>query len=129
MIWCSRQDFQQGMNFLRRAQIMFERRPEPVRQSHEQQAASNHTLTIFYLAQAYAGLQKSSLSARFCAETMSQQLEHNTSGRRPEDARSKDPFDCRDWVRNCCTLSDYFVNEGMFWTAEYLLQSAATMCE
>lgn len=129
MLWCNRQGHGQGMNYLRRAQIMFEKRPDSVRQACEQKAADNYTLTMFYLAQAYGALRKPGLSARFCAETMSQQLDHNTSGTRPREALERDPFDCKDWVRNCCALSDFFINECMFWTAEYLLQSAAIMCE
>lgn len=127
MLWCNRQGFSEGMNFLRRAQIMFTKRPQAVKDSIEQRADDNFTLTMFYLAQAYGALQKPALSARFCAETMSRQLEYNTPGRRPTELTEKDPFDCKDWVRNCCSLSDYFINEGMFWTAEYLLHSGLAM--
>jgi len=129
MLWCNRQGHKEGMNYLRRAQIMYEQRPKAVRDEVEQRAADNFTLTMFYLAQAYGALQKPGLSARFCAETMSQQLEHNTSGARAQEQRERDPFDCKVWVRNCCALSDFFVNECMFWTAEYLLHSAVIMCE
>lgn len=129
MLWCHRQNHAEGMNFLRRAQIMFLNRPAAVRETHDEQADNNYTLTMFYLAQAYGGLQKPALSARFCAETMSRQLEHNTGDRRPQEIKERDPFDCKDWVRNCCSLSDFFANECMFWTAEYLLHAAAAMCE
>lgn len=128
MLWCNRQGHAEGMNFLRRAQIMFVNRPQEVRDTCDQQSDNKYTLTIFYLAQAYGGLAKPGLSARFCAETLSRQLQHN-SAVRPKEMMEKDPFDCKDWVGNCCSLSEYFSNEGMFWTAEYLLYSAAVMCE
>jgi hypothetical protein len=128
MLWCNRYNHAEGMNFLRRAQIMFLNRPQAVRDTCDAQAENNYTLTMFYLAQAYGGLKKGGLSARFCAETMSRQLQHNI-GERPKEALERDPFDCKDWVRNCCSLSDFFANECMFWTAEYLLLSAAVMCE
>lgn len=131
MLWCNRHGHAEGMNYLRRAQIMFENRPDCVRQdpNYNQRSADNYTLTMFYLAQAYGALQKPGLSARFCAETMSQQLDHNTTGERKPDVKEKDPFDCKDWVRNCLSLSDFFVNEAMFWTAEYLLHSGSILCE
>jgi len=129
MLWCNRQGHGEGMNFLRRAQLMYLNRPEEVRTTCDQQAEEKYTLTMFYLAQAYGALNKPTLSARFCAKTMSQQLEHNTSGRRPKEMVEKDPFDCKDWVRNCCSLSDFFAGECMFWTAEYLLHAAKVMCE
>jgi len=128
MLWCNRHNHAEGMNFLRRAQIMYLNRPQAVKDTCEDQAENNYTLTMFYLAQAYGGLKKPGLSARFCAETMSRQLQHNI-GERPKEVIERDPFDCKDWVRNCCSLSDYFANECMFWTGEYLLHSAAVMCE
>lgn len=51
------------MNFLRRAQIMYERRPEKIRQEVEQKAADNYTLTMFYLAQVALGLPAKRLRA------------------------------------------------------------------
>jgi len=103
-------------------------RPASIKEACEDQAENNYTLTMFYLAQAYGGLKKGGLSARFCAETMSRQLQHNI-GDRPKEVMERDPFDCKDWVRNCCSLSDFFANECMFWTAEYLLHAALVMCE
>ena len=91
---------QEGMNFLRRAQVMYTWRPQAVRDACEARCENNYTMTMslgirpsmrsrysedssgciaglprFYLAQAYGALQKPVLSARFCAETMSRQLE------------------------------------------------------
>jgi len=129
MLWCNRGGHAEGMNFLRRAQIMFLNRPDSVREAEAARSEDNYTLTMFYLAQAYGALQKPGLSARFCAETMSRQLEHNTAGTRSKEVAERDPFDCKDWVRNCCSLSDFFVNECMFWTAEYLMHAAIVMCD
>ncbi|CAK0881264.1 unnamed protein product [Prorocentrum cordatum] len=129
MLWCNRHGFSEGFNYLRRAQIMFVNRPAVVREQREERANDHYTLTMFYLAQAYGHLQKPALSARFCAETMARQLEHNSPERRSKEALERDPFDCKDWVRNCCSLSDFFASECMFWTAEYLLHAACVMCQ
>jgi len=129
MLWCNRGGHKEGMNFLRRAQVMYVRRPQHVRDVCEERCENNYTMTMFYLAQAYGALQKPALSARFCAETMSRQLESNSLGLRSREITERDPFDAKDWIRNCCALSDFFINEGMFWTAEYLLHSALVMCE
>ncbi|CAJ1422020.1 unnamed protein product, partial [Effrenium voratum] len=128
MLWCNRGGHKEGMNFLRRAQVMYQKRPQAVRDQCEDRCENNYTMTMFFLAQAYGALQKPHLSARFCAETMSRQLESNTSGRSAE-IRERDPFDPKEWIRNCCALSDFFVNEGMFWTAEYCLHSGLVLCE
>lgn len=129
MLWCNRGGHKEGMNFLRRAQVMYMRRPQHVRDACEERCENNYTMTMFYLAQAYGALQKPALSARFCAETMSRQLESNSLGLRSQEISERDPFDAKDWIRNCCALSDFFINDGMFWTAEYLLHSALVMCE
>lgn len=129
MLWCNRQNHAEGMNFLRRAQIMYMNQPEEVKKAEGSRIEDNYTLTMFYLAQAYGALQKPALSALFCAKTMSRQLELNSSGRRSKEVTERDPFDCKDWIRNCCSLSDFFSNEGMFWTSEYLLHSASVMAE
>ncbi|CAK9049214.1 KIF-binding protein (Protein KBP) [Durusdinium trenchii] len=129
MLWCNRGGHKEGMNFLRRAQVMYHQRPDAVRESCEERCENNYTMTMFFLAQAYGALQKPNLSARFCCETMSRQLESNTSGQRSPEIKERDPFDPKDWIRNCCAMSDFFVNEGMFWTAEYLLHSGLVMCE
>eukprot|EP00931_Biecheleriopsis_adriatica_P104369 TRINITY_DN79050_c0_g1_i1.p1 TRINITY_DN79050_c0_g1~~TRINITY_DN79050_c0_g1_i1.p1 ORF type:complete len:702 (+),score=166.97 TRINITY_DN79050_c0_g1_i1:48-2153(+) len=129
MLWCNRGGHREGMNFLRRAQVMYVNRPQTVREVCEARCENNYTMTMFYLAQAYGALQKPALSARFCAETMSRQLESNSVGSRSREVKERDPFDCRDWIRNCCALSDFFVNECMFWTSEYLLHSALVLCE
>ncbi|CAE6920212.1 unnamed protein product [Symbiodinium natans] len=129
MLWCNRGGHKEGMNFLRRAQVMYSRRPQAVRDACEERCENNYTMTMFYLAQAYGALQKPTLSAHFCAETMSRQLESNSFGLRSQEINERDPFDAKDWIRNCCALSDFFINDGMFWTAEYLLHSALVMCE
>lgn len=129
MLWCNRGGHKEGMNFLRRAQVMYHQRPQAVKDVCEERCENNYTMTMFYLAQAYGALQKPALSARFCAETMSRQLESNTPGQRSPEIRERDPFDPKEWIRNCCAISDFFVNEGMFWTAEYLLHSGLVLCD
>eukprot|EP00929_Paragymnodinium_shiwhaense_P087163 TRINITY_DN47445_c0_g1_i1.p1 TRINITY_DN47445_c0_g1~~TRINITY_DN47445_c0_g1_i1.p1 ORF type:complete len:739 (-),score=205.21 TRINITY_DN47445_c0_g1_i1:2-2218(-) len=128
-LWCGRGNYSQGMNYLRRAQIMFKQRPEAVRTTNDELVNNNYTLTKFQLGQAYGGLKKEGIAALYLAETMHYQLKLNAPGARSLEMRQKDPFDCKEWVRNCCSLSDFFANECMFWTAEYLLHCALVMCE
>lgn len=53
MLWCNRYNHAEGMNFLRRAQIMYLHRPQEVIDTCDASANNNYTLTMFYLAQAY----------------------------------------------------------------------------
>lgn len=125
MVWANRHGFDHAFNYLRRGQIMYLNRPAHLQ--NEKSLDNSYTLTLFHLAQAYGGMSKSELSSKFCAETMERQLHYSASA--DEEMRKKDPFDPKDWIRNCCALSDYFINECMFWTAEYVMHTALLMCE
>eukprot|EP00746_Dinoflagellata_sp_MGD_P168212 gnl/MRDRNA2_/MRDRNA2_99474_c0_seq1.p1 gnl/MRDRNA2_/MRDRNA2_99474_c0~~gnl/MRDRNA2_/MRDRNA2_99474_c0_seq1.p1 ORF type:complete len:714 (-),score=179.47 gnl/MRDRNA2_/MRDRNA2_99474_c0_seq1:13-2154(-) len=125
MVWANRHGFDHAFNYLRRGQIMYLNRPAELQ--NEKALDNSYTLTLFHLAQAYGGMSKSELSAKFCAETMERQLHYSATA--DEEMRKKDPFDPKDWIRNCCSLSDYFINDCMFWTAEYVMHTALVMCE
>eukprot|EP00397_Hematodinium_sp_SG-2012_P052875 GEMP01062791.1.p1 GENE.GEMP01062791.1~~GEMP01062791.1.p1 ORF type:complete len:325 (+),score=65.79 GEMP01062791.1:214-1188(+) len=127
-IWLQRGSYKTSMNFLRRAQIMYQNAPAELQRL--QRVNNGHMITTMYLAQAYNGLGKSHLSAKYCTMTLSNQLQANAEKeKRTQEEKDTDPFNPTEWIRNCTGISDFFVSECMFWTAEYLLHSADLMIE
>uniref|UniRef100_A0A0G4G4X2 KIF-binding protein n=1 Tax=Chromera velia CCMP2878 TaxID=1169474 RepID=A0A0G4G4X2_9ALVE len=135
MLWISRGQPARGFNFLRRAQIMFEHIVQDggMKKEGQEELEKQHTTTQFLLAQAYSGLGEPKLAAKYCAVTLCKQLEaENTFDELDPYAPSwvtlpEESFNRKEWVRNCSGLSDFFVNKGMLWTAEYLLHTAETV--
>lgn len=73
---------------------------------NHQKAEQNYTLTLFYMAQAYAKLGEKEKSAMFCAETMERQI------------KSGD-YDIKDWAVNSINMSEYynecgFLNQSLY---------------
>eukprot|EP01066_Platyproteum_vivax_P013840 Platyproteum_vivax@DN6242_c0_g1_i2.p1 len=109
MIWCNRGQFEKGLNYLSRAQYMYLHRKD----LDTDTVHKHYTITLFYLAQAYAGKKVTSLASKYCSETLNRQLHYK-----------KEPlmmFNLKEWIRNCTGLSDYFLNKGCVWSAEYCL--------
>lgn len=77
---------------------------------------SIHTHTLYYLAQVYAKLDKSSLSARYCHMTLQRQLQAG---------------DCNqvDWALNAATLSQYYLSSEKFEEARHCLASGSLIFE
>ena len=75
-----------------------------------------HTLTCFYLAQAFGNLGKPADSAGWCARTLERQLLE----REAADVR----FDSREWAKNAAQLARYYANEGQISGAEHCLLAA-----
>jgi len=139
-LWTIRGQARTATAFLRRAQVMHRRRkPNADEGPEEATTRSNfYTLTQFQLAQTFSALGKPVLAAKYCAETLARQLAYNSNppplpkvqgkdGKEVEPPR--DPFDARDWVRNCMQISDYFSSRMMFWTAEYAVIGALVVAE
>jgi len=78
-----------------------------------------HTLTGFYLAQAYGNCGQATESAKWCQRTMERQLQLKGSGRKDEHA-----FKPHEWARNASNLSAYFCAENHFGAAESCLHAA-----
>ncbi|CAD7973066.1 unnamed protein product [Amoebophrya sp. A25] len=163
MIWVQRGNCSKALDFLRRAQVLYHRKPAKMPGNSEEHCDNYYTLTQFYLAQAYGAMQNSGLSAKYCCETLSRQLQYNTrkkkkkagassgtskddgtnakddkaeqsqsptnkaEGVQEEEKEIEDPFDVRDWARNCIGLAEYFSAKCMFWTAEYVLFAALVL--
>jgi hypothetical protein len=78
-----------------------------------------HTLTGFYLAQAYGNCGQPAESAHWCLRTMRRQLRARGSGRADEHG-----FKPHEWARNAASLSSYFCAEKHFAAAQSCLHAA-----
>lgn len=78
-----------------------------------------HTLTGFYLAQAYGNCGQPAESARWCLRTMRRQLRARGTGRADEHG-----FKPHEWARNAASLSSYFCAERHFAAAQACLNAA-----
>ncbi|XP_065563999.1 KIF-binding protein-like isoform X2 [Artemia franciscana] len=67
---------------------------------------SENTLTLYYIAQVYQHLGKSSESAKYCSLTLRKQLERGVT-------------DTIYWALNCATLSQYFASRNFFELERY----------
>ena len=73
-----------------------------------------HTHTLFYLAQVYTHLNQPALSAHYCQNTLSRQLE----------TKSYDPI---DWSLNAATISQYYINVCNYPQARHCLAAASVV--
>ncbi|CEM31394.1 unnamed protein product [Vitrella brassicaformis CCMP3155] len=147
-IWCNRASSRRGCNYLRRNLLLYthakQSAAQPTAEGFTHDLEKEYTLTLFYLAQAYGGMGEGRLSAEYCAMTLERQLANKSSftddefmqppgrergGDEEDDKVKANRFDVKDWVRNACQLSDYFVNEVLMWTSEYLLHAAAVVAQ
>uniref|UniRef100_A0A182JD65 KIF-binding protein n=1 Tax=Anopheles atroparvus TaxID=41427 RepID=A0A182JD65_ANOAO len=69
---------------------------------------SNHTLTLYYLAQVFGFLEDLAESARYCHMTLKRQLEYNQ-------------YEHIDWALNAATLSQYYFPLNYLKQARHLL--------
>ncbi|XP_050084874.1 KIF-binding protein-like [Anopheles aquasalis] len=75
---------------------------------------SNHTLTLYYLAQVFGFLDNLSDSARYCRITLKRQLEYNE-------------YEHVDWALNAATLSQYYFPRNHLAQARHLLAASTYM--
>jgi hypothetical protein len=78
-----------------------------------------HTLTGFYLAQAYGNCGQPAESARWCLRTMRRQLAARGTGRVDEHG-----FKPHEWARNAASLSSFFCAERHFAAGQACLDAA-----
>ena len=105
ILWGNRNEQQKALECLLKAKAVYESHvalPPPVtstqwlvgeeRSEEEREKAfeSQHTLTLFYLAQVYGNLKQAKLSAQYCQATLSRQLE-------------AEEYDSIEWSLNCAT--------------------------
>ncbi|XP_056463854.1 KIF-binding protein-like [Gadus chalcogrammus] len=72
-----------------------------------------YTHTKYYLAQVYQYLGETELSATYCHSTLQRQLQLNQ-------------FNPMEWALNAATLSQYYINKGLYMEGRHCL-SAATV--
>ena len=127
ILWGNRDEQQKALECLLKAKAVYESHvalPPPITDSQwlvgedtseedrEKVFESNHTLTLFYLAQVYGNLKQPKLSAQYCQTTLSRQLE----------ARE---YDAIEWSLNCATLSQYYVTLDNFAQSRHCLAAAS----
>ncbi len=126
ILWANRAEHDQALDTLLRAKALHSDCkkypsplcPEDVFKGHireegqrEKDFENLHTHTLFYLAQVYAQLDQPKVSAEFCQNTLSRQLETN----------SYDPI---EWSLNAATISQYYIGVNNFAQARHCLASA-----
>jgi len=74
----------------------------------------SYTLTLFYMAQAYAKIALKFKAAQYCGWTLKRQLETND-------------YELRDWSINCLSLAEFFNANFEFAQAQYLLLSGISI--
>ncbi|XP_050077395.1 KIF-binding protein [Anopheles maculipalpis] len=75
---------------------------------------SNHTLTLYYLAQVFGFLDNLADSAQYCHMTLQRQLEYNE-------------YEHVDWALNAVTLSQFYFPKNHLTQARHLLAASTFM--
>ncbi|XP_053665390.1 KIF-binding protein [Anopheles marshallii] len=75
---------------------------------------SNHTLTLYYLAQVFGFLDNLADSAQYCHMTLQRQLEYNE-------------YEHVDWALNAVTLSQFYFPQNHLSQARHLLAASTFM--
>ena len=75
---------------------------------------NNYTHTLYFLAQVYGKLGRTSDSAFFCTETLCRQLDRHT-------------YEPHDWALNAATISQYYTSVRDFRMARHCLAAAETV--
>ncbi|XP_052895058.1 KIF-binding protein [Anopheles moucheti] len=75
---------------------------------------SNHTLTLYYLAQVFGFLDNLADSAQYCHMTLQRQLEYNE-------------YEHVDWALNAVTLSQFYYPQNHLCQARHLLAASTYM--
>lgn len=126
ILWANRGEHKQALELLLQAKVMYDNHKfnKPPLASEdvllgvireyslrEKSFESLHTHTLFYLAQVYGQLDQLKLSAEYCQETLSRQLETNE-------------YDPIEWSLNAATISQYYIGVENFAQARHCLASA-----
>jgi len=73
-------------------------------------AEKSYTLTLFYMAQAYAKIGMKVKAAQYCGWTLKRQFETGD-------------YEMKDWSINCLSLAEYYDSSQEFAQSQYLLMS------
>jgi len=120
-LWCSRGDGKKGLHFALLAKRVID--------THKSEVSAFAEIgNTFQLARSLGSIHRPDLASVLCCQTLDLQLRYNLEGASSED----DPWlNCcnREWMRRCADLAVYFVNEGLFWSAEYLLHCSLALTD
>ena len=126
ILWANRGEHEQALKLLLQAKTLYNEykdQPPPlstkdvfhgvIREDslRERCFEDLHTHTLFYLAQVYSHLDQPKVSAEYCQNTLSRQLE----------TRAYDPI---EWSLNAATISQYYIGVENFAQARHCLASA-----
>lgn len=131
VIWGNRNEQQKALEVLLKSKAVYESHivlpppmtstewleGKPVSENDREKAFENlHTLTLFYLAQVYGNLNQPKLSAQYCQNTLSRQLETQE-------------YDAIEWSLNCVTLSQYYLSVDHFAQSRHCIAAASNILE
>lgn len=74
----------------------------------------SYTLTLFYMAQAYAKVGMKFKAAQYCGWTLKRQYETND-------------YEMRDWAINCLSLAEFYNSNCEFAQSQYLLMAGLSI--
>ena len=131
IMWGNRNEQQKALEVLLKAKAVYESHivlpppmtstewleGKPVSENDREKTFENlHTLTLFYLAQVYGNLKQPKVSAQYCQNTLSRQLETQE-------------YDAIEWSLNCVALSQYYLNVDHFAQSRHCIASASNVLE
>ena len=131
VLWGNRSEHQKSLEYLLKAKAVYESHvalPPPITETQwllaeepsewerEKVFENLHTHTLFFLAQVYGNLDQPKLSAQYCQDTLSRQLESQE-------------YDSIEWSLNCATISQYHFNVGNYRQARHCLAAAESVLE
>ena len=131
IIWGNRSEQQKSLEVLLKAKAVYESHialsppltstewleGKPVSQDKREKDFENlHTLTLFYLAQVYGNLGQAKISAQYCQNTLSRQLETRE-------------YDAIEWTLNSVTLSQYYLGLEQFAQSRHCIASATCVLQ
>ncbi len=127
IVWGNRNEQQKALEVLLKAKAVYESHialsppltstewlegKSKSQEKREKDFENFHTLTLFYLAQVYGNLGQSKISAQYCQNTLSRQLETQE-------------YDSIEWSLNCVTLSQYYLGLEHFAQSRHCLAAAS----
>eukprot|EP01083_Nonionella_stella_P029121 80246_1 len=109
----SRENFQKSLEILQKAENVYD---SVGGEGRAHRLEELHTLTLFYMAQAYSQIGDSAKAASYCHRTLERQV-------------SSGEFDSQEWSNNCLRLTDYYMLHGNFRQVWHCLQAAKKMAK
>lgn len=137
IIWSNRSDHTKSLSLFQEAEHAFEeykasvgvapmfykdillaqdKRMAKTLKERETEFESQHTLTLYYIAQSFNNLGEREKSGKYCHITLVRQMETGQ-------------YEAMDWALNCATLGQYYITKDMYNFARYCLACASKIGE